>query len=264
MQRGTPDDEEKPQNASLLKGMKPEDVDARDGAASCCRCRATWACIPRRAQPVVAYNGRFGPYVKCGEETRSLPAGVSPLDVTLDQALELLAQPKAHAPRLRRAEGTAQGVRRVAGHAQKIQLLDGRYGLYVTDGVTNASLPKGATPEALTREEALELLAARAALGPPKKGARRKGVAAKSAAKSTAKKQSPPKKRTVPKKPIDPKQHVEPNGHAEKPVRKSAKRKRPRRNERSRNRPHFTPDPVSYRPPGPGHRRWRGCGNARC
>ena len=57
---------------------------------------------------------------------------------------------------------------------QKIQLLEGRYGPYVNDGVTNASLPKGMTPDALTKEEALELLAARAAMGPPKKKASRR------------------------------------------------------------------------------------------
>ena len=49
---------------------------------------------PQTGEPVVAHNGRFGPYVKCGEETRSLPEGYSPLDVTLEQALQLLAQPK--------------------------------------------------------------------------------------------------------------------------------------------------------------------------
>ena len=90
---------EKPQNASLLKGMKPEDVDAADGGETACRCRGDLGPNPTNGETVLAYNGRFGPYVKCGEgktaETRSLPAGVSPLDVTLPQALELLAQPKA-------------------------------------------------------------------------------------------------------------------------------------------------------------------------
>ena len=90
---------------------------------------------------------------------------------------------------------------------QKIQLLEGRYGLYLNDGVTNASLPKGSEPEGLTREQALELLAARAAMGPPKKGARRK-----TAAKSPRKKMAP----------------VE-NGEAAKPIRKSAKKKSPAR-----------------------------------
>ena len=117
----------------------------------------------------MAYNGRFGPYVKCGEETRSLPADISPLDVTLEQAVHLLAQPKQR--------GRGQAAKReplkvfeaspITG--EKVQLLDGRYGPYVTDGTTNASLPKGTAVEELTFNEALDLLAARAALGPPKK-----------------------------------------------------------------------------------------------
>ena len=95
VQRGTPDDEEKPQNASLLKGMKPEDVDLAT-ALKLLTLPRKLGDHPQHNQPVMAYNGRFGPYVKCGEETRSLPADMSPLDVTLEQAVELLAQPKTH------------------------------------------------------------------------------------------------------------------------------------------------------------------------
>ena len=79
--------------------MTPEDVDLRDGGETAFACRGKLGPHPTNGEMVLAYNGRFGPYVKCGEgktaETRSLPAGVSPLDVTLPQALELLAQPKA-------------------------------------------------------------------------------------------------------------------------------------------------------------------------
>ena len=143
----------------------------------------------------MAYNGRFGPYVKWRDETRSLPADVSPLDVTLDQAVHLLAQPKA------RGRGGAAAKREplkvfdaspVTG--EKVQLLDGRYGPYVTDGTTNASLPKGVSAEALTFQESLDLLAARAALGPPKKkAARGKKTAAAATKKKAAKKRSPAK-----------------------------------------------------------------------
>jgi DNA topoisomerase-1 len=161
----------------------------------------------------VAYNGRFGPYIKCGDDTRSLPAGLSPIDVTLEQALELLAQPKA----MRRGFGAPKEPLKVFDESpvtkQKIQLLEGRYGLYLNDGVTNASLPKGAEPDSLTKEQALELLAARAAMGPakPKKGARRKGPPAKKTAapkngevEKTAskgvKKKAPAKRKAVVKK----------------------------------------------------------------
>src|SRR6185437_15355328 len=94
VQRGTPDDEEKPKNASLLKGMKPEDV-TLEVALKLLELPRELGNHPQSGLPIMAYNGRFGPYIKCGDDTRSLPAGLSPIDVTLPQALELLAQPKA-------------------------------------------------------------------------------------------------------------------------------------------------------------------------
>lgn len=188
VQRGHPEDDDKPQNASLLKGMKPEDVDL-ESALKLLSLPRTLGDHPKQGEPVVAHNGRYGPYVKCGEETRSLPAEVSPLDVTLDQALELLAQPKT---RGRRAAAKREPLRvfdesPVTGN--KVQLLDGRYGPYVTDGETNASLPKTQNPEELTFNEALNLLATRAAKGPAKK----------KAARGTTRKKSATKRRTTSK-----------------------------------------------------------------
>jgi DNA topoisomerase-1 len=117
---------------------------------------------------VKALNGKFGPYVTCDGESRSLPADVSPLDVTLEQALALLAQPKL---RGKRSFGAAAlkslGDSPVTG--KPVELRSGRYGPYVADGTTNASLPKTADPATITLEQALELLAARAAAGPPQK-----------------------------------------------------------------------------------------------
>ena len=122
--------------------------------------------------------------------------------MTLQQALELLAQPKAQ----RRGFGVKreplkifEGVSPVT--KQPVQLFDGRYGLYVTDGVTNASLPKSSTPEEVTLELALRLLADRAAAGPTKnqlrKAAKAKRAAAPAAAakKKSAKPRSPAAKR---------------------------------------------------------------------
>ena len=128
---------------------------------------------PADGEPVVAHNGRYGPYVKCGEETRSLPDGLSPLDVTLEQALELLAQPKA-----RRGARPPQEPLKVFDPSpvtgKPVQLLGGRYGPYVTDGVTNASLPRGTSAEEVTLEYALNLLKARAERGPSVRPARRR------------------------------------------------------------------------------------------
>ncbi len=185
VQRGNQEDEEKPKNASLLKGMRPEDV-TMEVALRLLSLPRELGVHPETNLPVVAYNGRFGPYVKSGEETRSLPAGVSPIDVTMEQALELLAQPKA----ARRGFGAPKEPLKVFDESpvtkQKIQLLEGRYGLYLNDGETNASLPKGLGADALTREEALELLATRAAMGPSKKSSRRKKTTPKAAAKKAA------------------------------------------------------------------------------
>ena len=155
VQRGTGEGDQKPQNVSLLKGMNVEDVTLEVALRL--------LSLPRTlgdsaaGQPVMAYNGRFGPYVKCGEETRSLPAGLSPLDVTLEQALELLAQPKATGGRAARKEPLK--VFDPSPVTEKpVQLLAGRYGPYVTDGATNASLPRGTTVEEVTLEYALNLL----------------------------------------------------------------------------------------------------------
>ncbi len=202
VQRGTPEDEEKPKNASLLKGMKPEDV-TLDMALKLLSLPRDLGPNPTGGESIVVSNGRFGPYIKCGEETRSLTAGMSPIDITLAQALELLAQPKA----LRRGFGARREPIKVFPPStvtkQPIQLLEGRYGLYLADGVTNASLPKGANPEELTFEQAEELLAARAALGPPKKkagrGSRRAAPAAAAGAAPAAAKKKPAAKKPAKK-----------------------------------------------------------------
>jgi len=168
VQRGTPDDEEKPQNASLLKGMTPETVDLATALKLLSLPRELGK-HPETGQAVTAFNGRFGPYIKSGEETRSLPAGLSPLDVTFEQAIELLKQPKAQ----RRGFGAKREPLKVFEVSpvtkQPIQLLDGRYGMYVTDGTTNATVPKNMSAEEVTFEFAQRLLAERAAAGPAKK-----------------------------------------------------------------------------------------------
>jgi DNA topoisomerase-1 len=129
-----------------------------------------------------------------------LPADVSPLDIQLDEALALLAQPKTRgrgraAPREPLKVFPASPVT-----SEPIKLLDGRYGPYVTDGTTNASLPKDVSADTLTFEQAVDLLAARAAQGPAKKKTAKKKATKKKTAKKKATKKKAAKKKTATKK----------------------------------------------------------------
>jgi DNA topoisomerase-1 len=189
VQHGDASDEEKPKNASLLKGMQPEDVTI-DVALQLLSLPRTLGPDPQNGQPVMAHNGPYGPYVKCDKEIRSLPAGLSPLDVALPQALELLAQPKSSGRGRGAAKREPLKVFEVSPvTSNPVQLLAGKYGPYVTDGVTNASLPRGTAPEEVTLEYALNLLKARAEQAPTTRPARR-----------TAKKAAAPKRAGAPKK----------------------------------------------------------------
>lgn len=175
VQLDDPESDEKPKNASLLKGMKPEDV-TLDVALRLLSLPRELGKHPASGEPVMVHNGRYGPYVKCGEETRSIPADKPVLDMTLEQALELLAQPKTRGRR--RAEPVAElGTSPVT--EQPVRVMTGRYGPYVTDGETNASLPKEADPEKVTLETALAWLAAKAAEKPKRKRSTKKAKATK-------------------------------------------------------------------------------------
>jgi DNA topoisomerase-1 len=131
---------------------------------------------------VTAQNGRFGPYVKKGDETRSLADESKLLTVTLEDALTLLAQPRQRGGARRAAAGPLRELGNDPATGAPIVVKDGRFGPYVTDGTTNASLRKGDSVETITTERAAELLADRRAKGPatPKKRAatRRKARAA--------------------------------------------------------------------------------------
>ena len=180
------DGEEKPKYASILKGMKPEDV-TLEVAQKLLSLPRVVGTNPQTNEPVEACNGRFGPYIRCGKENRSLPPEMSPLEVTLEQALHLLSQPK----QIRRGFGAKREPLKVLGKSpitgQEVQIFNGRYGPYVADGKTNASLSRGMTPDEVTLDEALSMLAARAARGDvPKKGRGKKAPAKKAEAKAGA------------------------------------------------------------------------------
>ncbi len=140
---------------------------------------------------VFANNGRYGPYVKRGDDFRSLDSEDKMFTVTLDEALALLAAPKT---RQRRA--AAPPLREMGNDPlteKPLVIKDGRFGPYVTDGEFNASLRRGQTPEELTLEQASEMLAEKRAKGPaPKKKAAKKAAPAKktAATKTTAAKKT--------------------------------------------------------------------------
>jgi DNA topoisomerase-1 len=200
IQLGEPDDEEK-RNQGLLQGMEVGDVTV-ELACKLLELPRTLGDFPENGKPIQAFDGRYGPYVKCEKETRSLPTGVSPLEVTLDEAITLLKQPK------KRGKGTPKEPLRLYEQPspvteKEVKILDGRFGPYVTDGVTNASLRKGMDAKEMKFEAALDLLAERAAKGPTKrkkkatkKKATKKKAAKKKATKKKAKKKGVPKKKS--------------------------------------------------------------------
>ena len=192
VQRGSTDEEEKPQNASLLKGMLPEQIDLETALKLLSLPRDLGPHPdPENKEPVIAHNGRYGPYIKCGTETRSLPTDISPLDVTMEQAIFLLSQPKTRGRGASKKEPLK--VFETSPITEKpVQILDGRFGPYITDGTTNISLRKGMLPEEITFDEALALLAEKAAQGPvPTK---KKAAKKKSAVKKSTSKKAPAKK----------------------------------------------------------------------
>jgi DNA topoisomerase-1 len=179
---------DKPKMSSLLPGITPENV-TLDIALQLLSFPKQLGVNPENSTEVLVANGRFGPYVKCGPESRSIPADESPLTLTLERALELLKQPRTRG----RATSQPKTLKEIGKRPETqapIQIKSGRYGPYVTDGTTNASLPQGADPEALTLDEAVALLKAREEKGPPTKGRRGKRAAApkKAASKGGAKK----------------------------------------------------------------------------
>lgn len=185
--------EDMPKMASLLAGMEPETVTLEDALAVLSLPRTVGVGKPPLAEepeelPLLAANGRYGPYLKWGKDTRSIPAGGSPLTFTMEEALKLYALPK------QRGRSQPKILKELGEHPDSkapIKLHEGRFGPYVTDGTTNASVPKGEDATQLTLGRALELIEARAAKGPSKKKAKKKATkktTKKTAEKTTAKK----------------------------------------------------------------------------
>ena len=198
VQRDAANESEKPQCSSLLKGMTLESV-TLDEAVELLKLPKTLGVHPESGEPVITANGRFGPYVKCGSETRSLGADQSPIRITLDEAIALLSQPKQ--PRRGTRGSTASKGREPLKTFEAspvtnepIRLMPGRFGPYVTDGTTNATLPRDTEPDQLTFEQAVTLLEQRAARDVERGKSPRKKTTKKAATKKTATKKSVVKK----------------------------------------------------------------------
>jgi DNA topoisomerase I len=155
--------DEKPRTASLFKSMTPEAVTLEDALRL--------LTLPRvvgevDGEEVLAANGRYGPYVKRGKESRSLEAEEQLFTITLDEALAKLAEPRA---RGRQAAPPLKELGDDPVSGKPIVLKEGRFGPYVTDGETNASLRAGDSIESITPDRAAELIQARREAGPAKK-----------------------------------------------------------------------------------------------
>ncbi len=218
VQRGAGDEDEKPKNASLLPGMQPADVTFLI-ALDLLKLPRTLGEHPETHEPILAANGRYGPYIKHGSDFRSLPPDVSPVAVTLEQALVIYSQPKVRGRGRNAPKEPLKTLEASPVTGQPIKVLEGRYGTYITDGVTNATLPKDLTPEALTLPQALTLLEERAAMGPPKKG--RRGAKKAAAPKKAAAAKAPKAAKTVKKK-AAPKKAAAKKAAKKAPAKKSA------------------------------------------
>jgi len=165
------DAKEKPHTASLFKTMSLETVTLEDALRLLELPRVVG--VAPDGEEIVARNGRYGPYIQQGKESRSLDTEEQLFTIDLPGALALLAQ-----PRQRRGQRASAAPLRELGTdpvgGKEIVLKEGRFGPYVTDGETNASLRKGDDPESVTLDRALELLAERRAKGPAKRSPRRR------------------------------------------------------------------------------------------
>jgi DNA topoisomerase-1 len=141
---------------SLLPGMKEKDVTPEIALAiiSLPKTIGTWT---ENGKAIHADIGRFGPYIKCEKETRSIPASINLLEITEEDACALLAKKRKGATSIIKEFGKG------------IELKDGRYGAYVTDGKINATLPKATSTDDVTLEIAVQLIAEKKAKGPAKK-----------------------------------------------------------------------------------------------
>ncbi|WP_062466084.1 type I DNA topoisomerase [Demequina maris] len=160
----------RPKTASLFKSMDLETVSLEDALKLMSLPRVVGV-DPATNEEITAQNGRFGPYLKKGTDSRTIESEQQLLDITLDEALAIYAQPKRGRGRAATPPLKEFGEDPTSG--KPIVAKSGRFGDYITDGVTNVTIPKTESVESVTPERAIELLAEKRAKGPAKKPARR-------------------------------------------------------------------------------------------
>ncbi|MEZ3162244.1 type I DNA topoisomerase [Microbacterium sp. BWT-B31] len=161
----------KPRTASLFKSMNVETVDL-ETALRLLELPRVVGVDPESGAEITAQNGRYGPYLKRGTDSRTLQSEQQIFDITLDEALAVYAQPKYGA---RGASSALKEFEADPTSGKPIKLKDGRFGPYVTDGETNATIPRGEDAMEVTFERAVQLLADKRAKGPaPKRTAARR------------------------------------------------------------------------------------------
>ncbi|MGZ0713033.1 type I DNA topoisomerase (plasmid) [Coraliomargarita sp. W4R53] len=167
----------KPRTASLFKSMSVDTVDL-ETALRLLDLPRTVGIDPETEAPITAQNGRYGPYLKKGTDSRTLQSEQQLFDITLDEALAVYAQPKYGA---RGASSALKEYEADPTSGKPIKLKDGRFGPYITDGETNATVPKGEDAMEVTFERAVQLLIDKRAKGPVKKRTPAKKAPAKKA-----------------------------------------------------------------------------------
>jgi len=188
----------KPRTGSLFKDMSVETVTLEQALQLLSLPRVVGA-DPESGDEITAQNGRYGPYLKKGTDSRSLESEDQIFSITLPEVLAIYAQPK-----MRRGAVAKPPLKELGNDpesGQPVVIKDGRFGPYATDGTTNATLRKDDDPETVTLERAAELLAEKRAKGPAKKTAKKaaakKTTAKKTTAKKTAAKKTAAKKTTA-------------------------------------------------------------------
>ncbi len=170
----------KPRTASLFASMAVDTIDL-DTALQLLDLPRTVGTDPESGEPITAQNGRYGPYLKKGTDSRTLDSESQIFDITLEQALAIYALPKYGA---RRASSALAEFENDPVSGKPIRVRDGRFGAYVTDGETNVTIPRGQTVADITYEIAVQMIADKRAKGPaPKRTPARRTTTRKAPAK---------------------------------------------------------------------------------